>query len=809
LKTLAQDMRYGLRMLAKNPGFTAIAVLTLALGIGANTAIFSVVNAVLLRPLPYHDPGRLVVILQGKGSGPVSPANFVDWREQNQVFEKMGAAEWWSPNLGGEDTPEHLNALHITPDILALLEVNPMLGRIFTPEEGQVGTEHVAILSHGLWQRHFGGKANVIGQAVSLDGETYTVVGVMPAGFKFAPFWATKAELWAPLALGNRITNRGAQSLRVFARLKDGVTLEQARADIGNITRRLDQEFPGTNRDVQVTSLDEKVVGTVRPALLMLLGAVGFVLLIACVNVAHMLLARAGMRRKEIAIRAAIGASSQRLLRQMLTESTVLAVLGGLAGLLVASWGMRFLAALAPADIPGIEYIALDGRVLVFAVVIALITGLLFGMAPAMQASRVDLNESLKESGRGTTEGIHRNRARSLLVISEFAMALILLVGAGLMIRSFVKLMQIDPGFESHHLLAAVVSVTGTKEADPSRRAAFFQQAVENVKALPGIESASAINHLPLDGDEWGLPFAIEGRPLPRPDNPPGAVYRVTLPKYFQTMGIPLLTGRDFEPSDKMDSPRVVIINQQFAHLYWPGEDALGKQLSIYDPKNLEWCSVVGIVKNTKQSDWAAIPQPEMYFPYLQTKDYLQSPSSWVAYLTLVVRSRKDPLDSVSAIQSAIWSLDKNVPISNIESMDSVISRSVAQPRLYLMLLNVFAGIALILAAVGIYGVMSFSVVRRTHEIGVRLALGARQADVLKLVVAQGMVLATAGLAIGVMGAYAVTRFLSGLLYQVQPTDPATFVSVSLVLMAVALLACLVPARRAMKVDPMVALRYE
>ncbi|MGA8184931.1 MAG: ABC transporter permease, partial [Terriglobia bacterium] len=514
---LVADTRYGLRQLRRNPGFTTVAILTLAIGIGASTAIFSVVNGVLLHPLPYYKPDRLVAVLQGKGSGPVAPANLKDWQTRNRVFKSMGAAEWWEANLQGDGKPERLMALHLTPEVLRLLGVQPILGRVFSTEEGKAGCAHVVVLSYGLWQRRFGGDPGVLGSTVHLNGEPYTVIGMMPEGFKFAPYWATGAQIWAPLVLGDRVASRKGRSLRIFARLKDGVTLPQARADMANITRRLEQEYPGTNRNVTVTRLQEKAVGNVRPALLVLLGAVVFLLLIGCSNVAHMVLARSMGRRKEIALRAAVGASRARLVRQLLTESIVLASLGCLGGIALAIWGIQLIIAAIPQDLPGADHIAMDGRVLLFAVAASVVAGILFGLAPAIQSSLVNLNQSLKTGGRSTSTGTHHHRFRSLLVISEFAMAAVLLAGAGLMIQSFIKVQRIDPGFDSQHLLSAVVSVAGTLEEEPSRRALFFQEAMQKVAALPGVKSVSAINHLPLDGDEWDFHFAAGGRPAPPP----------------------------------------------------------------------------------------------------------------------------------------------------------------------------------------------------------------------------------------------------------------------------------------------------
>jgi putative ABC transport system permease protein len=809
METLFQNLRYTIRTLRKSPGFTAVAVLTLALGIGANTAIFSVVNAVLLRPLPYKDDSRLVVILN-KGRNPVAPANFIDWRSQSRSFSHMGAAEYWTPNLTGTDNPEKLWALHITPDIFPMLGVQPLLGRVFLPEEEEAGKEHEVVLSYPLWQSRYAGDPGVVGRSVKLSGETYSVVGVMPRDFKFAPFWATKAQLWAPLALGSRVTDRDGSSLRVFARLKPGVTLEQAQAEMSGITSRLEREFPDTNQDMQVVSLREKVVGNIRPALLVLLGAVGFVLLIACANVSHMLLVRAAARREEIALRTALGAGRWDMFRQFLTESVALAFMGGCAGLLLAVWGVRVLLALSPDGIPRVETVDVDGYVLLFALGISLLTGLAFGIAPAWKATAVNLSDVLKEGERGSSEGLHRNRLRGLLIGSEFALAVVLLAGAGLMVRTFLALQHVDPGFDPQGVLSMVVGVAGTEQAAAGHTGNFYREVLQKVSAVPGVESASGINHLPLAGDEWGFSFHIEGRPPERPGEDLVATYRVVFPGYFQTMRIPILRGRDVTDADNLRSPGVIVINEYLARRYWPGEDAIGKRITFDDPaKNPSWLTVVGVAKNTARSNWVSPPEEEVFLPYLQNRAYLDTPSPPFAYLTLVVRASRDPAALAPDIREAIRSLDKNIPISEIQTMNQVVAEANGQSRFYMVLLGAFAVVALVLAGVGIYGVMSYSVSRRTHEIGIRMALGAQSRDVLKLVVFQGIFQALAGVAVGLAGALALSHLMAGLLYGTRPTDPVTFVAAVLVLGGVAVAASYIPARRASKVDPMVALRYE
>ena len=809
---IKEDLKYGLRVLARRPGFTLVAALTLALGIGATTAIFSVVNAVLLRPLPFADPDRLVVALHD-GANPVSPADFADWRDQSQVLSDLTAVEIWGPYLAGPDRREQMGAVRATAGLFDMLGTAPLLGRTFQAGEDRPGAAPVVVLSHGLWQRRFGGDTGIVGQRLALDGVSYEVIGVMPPEFQFPLFWAMKAEMWGPLALADRTGARASRSLRVFGRLKPGVTLGQAQAEMGAIARRLAEAYPRTNAGLGVTvlPLHQKVVGGVRPLLLVLLGAVGCVLLISCVNVANLLLVRASGRNREMAVRQALGASRLRLARQMLTESLLLSGLGGAAGLALAFWATQALTANLPAEtLPRQQAIGLDGRALAFTTLMALLTGLVFGLAPALQAGRADLNSGLKEGGRDAAGGGRARRVRSLLVVAEVALALVLLIGAGLMIRSFAQLQRVDPGFDPSNLLTMTVSVTGSQHAEGPRRAAFFGELLDRVRALPGAESASAINHLPLGGDVWGTRFTIEGRPAPAPGEVPGATFRVTRPDYFRVMRIPLRAGRDFTEQDDERAPGVAIVNETLARLHWPGEDALGRRIKLGSPEaDGRWLTVVGIAKDVKQAEWAAAARAELYQPYLQAAEYLRRPAPHVSYLTLVVRAAGDPMRLAPAVEREVRALDKDAPVAEVATMESVIARKMWQPRLSMFLLGSFAALAVALAAVGIYGVMSYAVAQRTHELGLRMALGAEPRRVLRLVLAQGLKLALAGVGLGLLSAYALTRVMGSLLYGVSATDPVTFAGVAVLLALVALLACYVPALRATRVDPLVALRHE
>lgn len=808
---LRRDVQFGLRSLLKTPAFTVAATVALALGIGATTAILSVVNGVLLRPLPYADSDRLVVLLHN-GRNPVSPANYLDWRAQTRSFTDVAAAEYWSVNLAATDEPERVAGLRLSAGMLPMLGVRPILGRLFTAQEEVVGNEHVAVIGYGLWQRRFAGDRGVVGRRVSFDGEPFTIIGVMPQTFQFAPFWATHAELWAPLALGPRATSRTGNSLRVFARLRPGVTLEQARVDFNAVTARLEREYPGTNRNVVVQSLKHVVVGDIETPLLVLLGAVAFVLLIACANVAHMLLARSASRQKELAIRTALGATRGRLISQMLIESALLAAAGGVIGLLLALWGVRALIGASPAIIPRVADVTIDARVLLMTLGITGATAIFFGLLPALRSARVDLAETFRDGDRGSTEGHGKHRLRSALVASEFALALVLLMGAGLMIRSVAALQHVDPGFDPRDVVTMIVSISGTKEADPSLRQAFFTDMLSGVRATPGVESATFINHLPIAGDSWGYSFAVEGRPKPKPGDSPVATYRVVFPGYFHAMRIPLLRGREIASSDRMDATPVVVINEMMAKRYWGSDDPIGKRITLDDST---WVTVVGIAKNTVQEDWSAAPQPEMFLPYAQQRAFLTSPASRYAYLTLVARvdcrnrGRCESAALATPIVRAVREVNHSAAISSVQTMIAVVEQATAESRFYLVLLGAFAAIAVALAAVGIYGVMSYSVSRRAHEIGIRIALGAEPTTVLRFIVQQGMTLALVGAGVGLVAAFALTRLMGRLLFGVGPTDPTTFAIVTATLCAVALAASYLPARRATRVDPLTALRSD
>jgi putative ABC transport system permease protein len=650
-----------------------------------------------------------------------------------------------------------------------------------------------------------------------LNGETYLIIGVMPPEFRFAPFWATTAELWAPLDLTARAAQRGGNSLRVFARLKPGVVPSQAQAEMDAIWRRLAQAYPdhNTGRTVRVVPLLEKVVGEVRPALLMLVGTVLFVLLIACANVANLLLVRGAARQKEMAIRAALGVGRWRAIRQLLTESLVLAGLGGVLGLMLGFWGVRALKSILMVQgasshfpMPRVTDVNVDSAALLFTFGVALLTGLVFGLAPALQAAAPDLQGALKKTGRGATEGRGGQRLRKGLVVTEIALAYITLVGAGLMLHSFARLQALDSGFTPNHALSFIVSLRGEAELLGAKREAFYRQVLEKISAIPGVTSVSAVNHLPLVGDLWDRRLRIEGRPI-KPGEGVGAAYRVCRPGYFQTMGIALTRGRDFTEQDRSDTPGVVVINEHFAREQWPGEDPVGKRITFDDADTKpKWFTIVGVVKNVKQNSWSEEVQNEFYLPFLQSP-FLSDPAGHYSAMTVVLRASANPLGLLDAAQNAVWSVNRNVPLSGVTTLEQVISDAVSRPRLNFMLMALFAILALTLAAVGIYGVMAYTVTQRTQEIGIRVALGASRGEVLQLVLGQGMRLALLGTALGLVGAFGLTRLMAGLLYQIKPSDPITFVGISALLTGVTLLACWLPARRAARLDPVVALRYE
>lgn len=804
-----KDLRYGIRTLVKNPTFTLVAVATLALGIGANTAIFSVVDAVLFRPLPYADSDRLVTLLHD-GRNPVANANYIDWRDQTHSFDVMAAASYWSPNLTSENSPEHLYGLQVTQTLLPMLGVRPILGRLFLPGEDRVGANQEVILSHRLWQRRFHSDPAILGRTVMLDCVGYTIVGVMPQNFKFPQFWATRTELWVPDPIGADPHNRGGNHLRVFAHLKSGIPLSEARAEIAAVTGRLEHQFPGSNRNVMAIPLKEQVVGKIETPLLLTLGAVGFVLLITCANVAHMLLARSAEREREVAVRISLGASGARIFAQFLTESFVLALVGCLAGFVLALWLMKVLVTLASTFLPRVETTSVNGHIVLFLISVSLFTALLFGLTPAMQVAAVNLSGSLKEGGRSETGSARRSRVRGFLVASEFALAFMLLVGAGLMVRSFALLEAQDPGFDPHNVLSMVVSVAGTKESQPGLRGVFYTQLLQGVRAVPGVLAAAGINHLPLAGDIWGFDFLIEGRPKPRPGELPGAVYRLVTPGYFETMRLPLLAGRDIAATDDMRAPGVVVINRRAADVYWPGANAIGQRITFDTGANEEptWLTVIGIAANAKQDSWISKPAPEVYVAAMQNANFLGAEPHY-SYITVVARTSQDAATLIPSVKKAIWSLDRNLPISEVLTMDQVVTEATALQRLERFLFAAFGILAVVLAAVGAYGVINYSVSRRVREIGIRIALGATRVDVLGMLMADGLSSALWGSVIGFVGALLLSRFMSKLLFEVQPTDALTYVGAALVLAAAALMAISIPARTATRIEPMHALRCE
>ncbi|OLE97158.1 MAG: hypothetical protein AUG75_11610, partial [Cyanobacteria bacterium 13_1_20CM_4_61_6] len=806
IDTILHDLRYALRVLGRNPGFTFIAILTLALGIGANTAIFSVVNAVLLRPLEFRDPSRLVIVAE-KSSFPVistSYQNWLDWRQQSQSFESLEATRGTTLTLTGAGEPERLNARMATAGLFPLLGVNMMVGRSFGADEDRAGGAPVVLLSYGLWQRRFGGSQDILGKAINLDSRPYTVVGVLPPNFQvlqpadvFVPFTP-----WAKTLPDDRNWHPG---IIAIGRLKPGASREQAQTEMVGITKRLERQYPeyNTGTSADIIGLQEQMVQNVRPALILLLGAVSFVLLIACVNVANLLLARSVSRGREVAIRTSMGASRPRIVRQLLTESVLVSVAGGILGLLLASAALGPLLRISAGSVPQAFSVTLDRSVLVFTLVLSFLTGLVFGLVPAFRTAKLDLRETLNENSRSSTAGPGQHRLRAVLVATEIALAMLLLVGAGLLLRSFSRLQDVPPGFQADHLLVADIPLSQNAYAKPEQRFEFFDRLIERTKALPGVRTAAAASFLPVSGGGSIIHFNIYGRPPKGPHEFIAAGYRTVTPHYFETLGVPLLQGRLFTAADTDKAPAVAVINATMAHTFFPDESPIGKrmQLGALPDKEVPWMEVVGVVGDLLQGLDLG-PAAEMYLPYRQADALLP-----VFQMSIVLRTAADPLTEASALRSALAEIDANQPLVKVRSMEENMSASVAQPRFRTWLIGIFAVIALLLAAVGVYGVMSYTVTQRTSEIGIRVTLGAQSADVFRSIVGEGARIALCGVGVGLLAALALTRVLRTFLYGISASDPTTFLAVALILTVISVAACYFPARRATRVDPIVALR--
>ena len=821
MRKIWQDLRYGARMLLKNPGITLVVILALALGIGANTAIFSVVDSVLLQPLPYEESDRLVFLNETAKSMDeisVSYPNFSDWRNQTQMFEKIGVYNRGSYNLTGVGEAERIVTGQMSADLFAALRVNPAMGRLYTNDEDKPGATPVVVLSHALWQRRFGGQSGILNQQLTLNNKSYTVIGIMPEGFQYP----SRVEMWVPV--GQLSGDASWQSrgnhpgLYGVARMKPGVSLEQAKAEMNTIGANLANQYPDSNagNGIGVRPLLEIFVGDIRRPLWVLFAAVAFVLLIACANIANLLLARAQSRQKEMAIRAAMGAGRWRIARQLLTESVLLALIGGTLGMLVAQWGIKLILYISPDAIPRAKEISLDWRVLAFTIGLSFVTGILFGMVPALQAGVVDVHETLKETGRGTSG---KHWLRSSLVVVEVATTLVLLIGAGLMIRSFYRLQKVNPGFSYDRLTSFSVSLPEKKYVTADQRGQFFNRLLENLRSLPGVESTAAASGLPLGNNGWQTSFVIDGRPLPPREQTPLMEACLVTPDYFRAMNIPLKRGRFFDDHDNRASLEgkdlsklnelqrevaalnVIVIDEEFAGRYWPNEDPVGKRIRLGQESDAPVLTVLGVVGRVKMDGLSQdTKRVQGYFPFAQVPNN---------DMTVILKAAGDPNQLIAGVRQQVKTIDADQPIYGIRTMDEIRAESVAPERLNLTLLSIFAGIALVLAIVGIYGVMSYSVTQRTHEIGIRMAIGAQPRDVFRMVLGQGMMLALIGVALGLVGAFGLTRLMTTMLFGVEPTDPMTFAAIAILLTAVALIACYVPGRRATRVDPVISLRYE
>ena len=812
IEDLWKDLRYGARGMVRQPAFTIVAVITLALGIGANTAIFSVVNDLLLRPLPYRDAERLVMLWEvapdGTRQNVTSRANFRAWREQATAFEGMAAFSDQRLNLTGDADPEEVSVQLATPELFQVLGVEPLLGRGLTPDDARPGSPNVAVLSHGIWQRRFGGDPQVVGKPITINGASVTVVGVLPAGFQWhlrkLSGTGKPAEIWTVLAMPTEGPATLGRFLSVVARLKTGVSLEQASSEMKIIAARREQDAPQYNKGftAEVIPLREQFVGNVRPALLILLGAVGLVLLIACANVANLMLVRAATRQKEIALRTALGAYRGRIVRQLLTESLLLALLSSLLGLGLAWWGIKALVAISPRDLVNLQGVGINITVLAWTLAISLATGIIFGLVPALEATRLNLSDALKEGGKGTGgQSSRSSRLRNVLVIAEVALALILLVGAGLMVKSFARLQKIDTGFNTENVLTMVVRLPGRKYREDSQVVTFFRQATARIRALPGVRDVGAVNYLPLYGGlAASTTFMIEGQPELPPGQRPKTNVRVSDPGYFSAMGIPLLRGRNFTDQEAVEAKHVVLISKSLAERYFPGEDPLGKRITVPMSEKPVPTEVIGMVGDVRYDSLTDQAEPTVYLPH---------PELTYGFMTLVIRTDGDPAAMAPAVRGELMAMDPDQPVSDVRTMDQVMAETVSRPRFNTLLFGLFAGLATLLAGVGIFGVMNYSVTLRTRELGIRMALGAQPGRVLMLILRQGLLLTLIGIGIGLAGALALTRVISGLLFGVDATDPATFAAIVLLLAAVSLVACYIPARRATKVDPLIALRYE